>query len=186
MVDQQQPEQVYDLLIKAIIIGDATTGKSNLLLRWTQECFTESYISTIGVDFMIKTIQVGNMPVKIQLWDTAGQERFQTITSSYYRGAHVIFLVFDITNRETFDKISPHFITQVNNYGAPGVNMVLVGNKLDLFESRQVQTEEAMALANQLGMQYYEVSSKTAQNLNEMFTQGISQTAAKLLNGGTS
>merc|ERR1712006_60493 len=95
----------YDYLFKLLLIGDSGVGKSCLLLRFADDTYTESYISTIGVDFKIRTINLDGKCVKLQIWDTAGQERFRTITSSYYRGAHGIIVVYDVTDRETFNNV---------------------------------------------------------------------------------
>ncbi|KAK1071653.1 ras GTPase, partial [Friedmanniomyces endolithicus] len=93
----------YDYLFKLLLIGDSGVGKSCLLLRFADDTYTESYISTIGVDFKIRTIELDGKTVKLQIWDTAGQERFRTITSSYYRGAHCICVVYDVTDMDSFN-----------------------------------------------------------------------------------
>mmetsp|Transcript_49208 Transcript_49208/g.71860 ORF Transcript_49208/g.71860 Transcript_49208/m.71860 type:complete len:109 (+) Transcript_49208:102-428(+) len=95
----------YDYLFKLLLIGDSGVGKSCLLLRFADDTYTESYISTIGVDFKIRTITQDSKTVKLQIWDTAGQERFRTITSSYYRGAHGIIVVYDVTDMESFNNV---------------------------------------------------------------------------------
>ena len=95
----------YDYLFKLLLIGDSGVGKSCLLLRFADDTYTESYISTIGVDFKIRTIELEGKTVKLQIWDTAGQERFRTITSSYYRGAHGIIVVYDVTDESTFANV---------------------------------------------------------------------------------
>jgi Ras-related protein Rab-1A len=123
----------YDHLFKVLIIGDSGTGKSSLMLRLVDDTFINSYISTIGVDFKIHTILHNNKIIKLQLWDTAGQERFRTITSSYYRGANGVFIIFDLTNLETLSSIQT-WIDNVNKYCTqPNVPVVIVGTKLDLF-----------------------------------------------------
>ena len=121
----------YDYLFKLIIIGDSGIGKSCLLNRFADDIFTDSYISTIGVDFKIRTIEVNGRLCKLQIWDTAGQERFRTITSSYYRGAHGIILVFDITNPESFANCEM-WLTEVQRYATDQVKIILVGTKSDL------------------------------------------------------
>lgn len=95
----------YDYLFKLVLIGDSCVGKSCLLLRFADDSFTDSYISTIGVDFRFRTVQIGDLRVKLQIWDTAGQERFRTITSAYYRGADGIIMVYDVTRKESFDHV---------------------------------------------------------------------------------
>lgn len=95
----------YDHLFKLLIIGDSGVGKSSLLLRFSDNTFTGSYITTIGVDFKIKTVNIDDEKVKLQIWDTAGQERFRTITSTYYRGTHGVVIVYDVTNGETFANV---------------------------------------------------------------------------------
>ena len=97
--------QDYDYIQKILLIGDSGVGKSSIVLRFTENTYNESYISTIGVDFKVKKLIIDNNVVKIQLWDTAGQERFKTITFSYYRGSHAVIIVFDITSRESFMNI---------------------------------------------------------------------------------
>eukprot|EP01138_Halocafeteria_seosinensis_P010801 gb/GECG01011031.1/.p1 GENE.gb/GECG01011031.1/~~gb/GECG01011031.1/.p1 ORF type:complete len:203 (+),score=26.45 gb/GECG01011031.1/:1-609(+) len=158
----------YDALFKLLIIGDSGVGKSCLLLRFADDTYTESYISTIGVDFKIKTIEVAEKVVKLQIWDTAGQERFRTITSSYYRGAHGIIIVYDITDRESFDNVKQWF-NEIERYACANVNKLLVGNKCDLESKRQVDFEEAQAFADEHGIPFLETSAKDATNVEKSF-----------------
>ncbi|CAM0958698.1 unnamed protein product [Alopecurus aequalis] len=95
----------YDYLFKLLLIGDSSVGKSCLLLRFADDAYVDTYISTIGVDFKIRTVELDGKSVKLQIWDTAGQERFRTITSSYYRGAHGIIIVYDVTDMESFNNV---------------------------------------------------------------------------------
>ena len=105
----------YDYLFKLLLIGDSGVGKSCLLLRFADDTYTESYISTIGVDFKIRTIELDGKTIKLQIWDTAGQERFRTITSSYYRGAHGIIVVFDVTDQESFNNVK-QWLHEIDRY----------------------------------------------------------------------
>jgi len=158
----------YDYLFKLLLIGDSGVGKSCLLLRFADDTYTESYISTIGVDFKIKTIQQEDKTVKLQIWDTAGQERFRTITSSYYRGAHGIIIVYDVTDRESFNNVR-HWIAEIDKYAAEGVNKLLVGNKSDLQSKKTVSYDEAKELADSLGVKFLETSAKNSNNVEEAF-----------------
>ncbi len=121
----------YDYLFKLVLIGDSSVGKSCLLLRFADDSFTESYISTIGVDFRFRTVKIEDKTVKLQIWDTAGQERFRTITSAYYRGADGIIMVYDVTRTESFDHVQD-WLNEVNRYANQGLcKKLLIGNKCD-------------------------------------------------------
>merc|ERR1712039_894113 len=124
----------YDYLFKLLLIGDSGVGKSCLLLRFADDTYTESYISTIGVDFKIRTLDLDGKTVKLQIWDTAGQERFRNITSSYYRGAHGIIVVYGINDRASLNNVEATWMKEISKHAADGVNTLLVGNKCDLRE----------------------------------------------------
>ncbi len=158
----------YDYLFKLIIIGDSGIGKSCLLNRFADDTYTEAYISTIGVDFKIRTLELDGKVIKLQIWDTAGQERFRTITSSYYRGAHGIMLVFDITNPESFANLN-QWLKEVDNYSKEDVRKILVGTKSDLADKRKVAYADAVEYAKSNGMEYVETSAKTALNVELAF-----------------
>ncbi len=158
----------YDYLFKLLLIGDSGVGKSCLLLRFADDTYTESYISTIGVDFKIRTIQLDGKTIKLQIWDTAGQERFRTITSSYYRGAHGIIVVYDVTELETFNNVK-QWLHEIDRYATEGVNKLLVGNKSDLTTKRQVETTQAKAMADSLSMPFLETSAKSSTNVEQAF-----------------
>ncbi|XP_048491757.1 GTP-binding protein YPTM2 isoform X2 [Beta vulgaris subsp. vulgaris] len=132
----------YDYLFKLLLIGDSGVGKSCLLLRFADDSYLDSYISTIGVDFKIRTVDQDGKTIKLQIWDTAGQERFRTITSSYYRGAHGIIVVYDITDQESFNNVK-QWLSEIDRYASNNVNKLLVGNKSDLTANRAVSYETA-------------------------------------------
>mmetsp|Transcript_16772 Transcript_16772/g.29669 ORF Transcript_16772/g.29669 Transcript_16772/m.29669 type:complete len:203 (+) Transcript_16772:266-874(+) len=157
----------YDYLFKLVLIGDSGVGKSCLLLRFADDSFTESYISTIGVDFRFRTVKVGDKYVKLQIWDTAGQERFRTITSAYYRGADGIIMVYDVTSQESFDHVQD-WLQEVNRYSNEGTVKLLIGNKSDRTD-KKVPTEQGEAYAKGLDMQFLETSAKTASNVEAAF-----------------
>ncbi|CAG2102788.1 unnamed protein product [Medioppia subpectinata] len=157
----------YDHLFKLLIIGDSGVGKSSLLLRFADNTFSGSYITTIGVDFKIRTIEVDNEKVKLQIWDTAGQERFRTITSTYYRGTHGVIVVYDVTNGDTFANVK-RWLHEIDQ-NCDVVNRILVGNKNDDPNRKVVVTEDAQRFADQMGIQLFETSAKENINVEDMF-----------------
>ncbi|KAL6597796.1 hypothetical protein ACP70R_046601 [Stipagrostis hirtigluma subsp. patula] len=132
------------------------------------DSYLESYISTIGVDFKIRTVEQDGKTIKLQIWDTAGQERFRTITSSYYRGAHGIIVVYDVTDQESFNNVK-QWLNEIDRYASENVNKLLVGNKCDLAESRVVSYEAGKALADEIGIPFLETSAKDATNVEKAF-----------------
>ncbi|EAY05009.1 hypothetical protein TVAG_416520 [Trichomonas vaginalis G3] len=158
----------FDTLYKILIIGDSAVGKSCLLLQFSDQTFSENYVSTIGVDFKIRTLDIDGQNIKLQIWDTAGQERFQSITSNYYHGSHAIAIVYDITNRDSFENVRK-WINDVDRLATPQVVKLIVGNKTDLEEKRQVSKNEGQAFADSLGVPFIETSAKNASNVHEMF-----------------
>ena len=162
----------FDHLFKLLLIGDSGVGKSSLLLRFADDSYSESYISTIGVDFKIRTVQLDGKTVKLQIWDTAGQERFRTITSSYYRGAHGIIVVYDLTDMESYENVK-NWLKEIDRYANEGVQKLIVGNKLDLAEAgkRAVEYQEAKGFTDSQGLGYLEASAKNATNVEMAFMQ---------------
>lgn len=158
----------YDYLFKLLLIGDSGVGKSCLLLRFADDTYTESYISTIGVDFKIRTIELEGKTVKLQIWDTAGQERFRTITSSYYRGAHGIIVVYDVTDQDSFVNVK-QWLQEIERYASEGVSKLLVGNKNDLVDKKLVETESAKEFADSITIPFLETSAKEATNVEQAF-----------------
>ena len=158
----------YDYLFKIIIIGNSGVGKSSLLLRFTDRIFEYSHVSTIGVDFKIQTIQLDNKIIKMQIWDTAGNERFRTITTSYYRGSHGVCIVFDLTDKQSFENINSWF-TEIEKYASNNIKKILVGNKCDISKDREISYKEANEFANKLNIPYIETSAKDSINVQELF-----------------
>ncbi|KAJ1448352.1 putative Rab18 family GTPase [Pelagophyceae sp. CCMP2097] len=162
----------YDHLLKILLIGDAGVGKSSILLRFTDDTFDQNLGSTIGVDFKVKLVQTDDgKRVKMTLWDTAGQERFRTLTSSYYRGAHGIIFVYDVTRRDTFENLQ-QWLQEVEVYtpgGGADVVKLLVGNKVDC--DRVVPKADGEAWARRKGMLFLEASAKTAFGVEQAFDE---------------
>uniref|UniRef100_A0AAY4AN69 Ras-related protein Rab-13 n=1 Tax=Denticeps clupeoides TaxID=299321 RepID=A0AAY4AN69_9TELE len=130
----------YDFLFKLLLIGDSGVGKTCLIIRFAEDNFNSTYISTIGIDFKVKTIDVDGKKVKLQIWDTAGQERFKTITTAYYRGAMGIILVYDITDEKSFENIQ-NWMKSIKENASAGVSRMLLGNKCDIETKRKVPKE---------------------------------------------
>lgn len=158
----------YDYLFKVLLIGDSSVGKSCILLRFADDTYTESHISTIGVDFKIKTLELDGKVIKLQIWDTAGQERFRTITSSYYRGAHGIIVVYDITNCDSFVNVK-QWLHEIDRYGSENVDVLLVGNKSDMSHKREVTFEQGQEFADSIRCKFVEASAKNASNVDKVF-----------------
>lgn len=160
----------YEYIFKIILIGSSGVGKSSILQRYIQKSFNESYSCTIGVDFFMKSIEIGEDTVKLQLWDTAGTEKYRSLTTSYYRGAHAAYVVFDLTNRETFD-VLPQWIENYYKFSNADLekNIILIGNKSDLAEKRVINKEEIDNFIKINGIVYYETSAKNGSNIEECF-----------------
>ncbi|CAD8109620.1 unnamed protein product [Paramecium primaurelia] len=158
----------YHFLFKVLLIGNSGVGKSCMLMRYSENQFTNNFYNTIGVDFKTKTITIGEHNVKLQIWDTAGQDRFRTITCSYYRGAQGIIIVYDITDRESFENVKT-WIAEIDKYASESVNRMLVGNKADITERRQVSYEEGLELSRQYQFPFYETSAKSSINIEAAF-----------------
>lgn len=170
----------YDYVFKIIIIGDSGVGKSCILLRFADDTFTPSHISTIGVDFKINTLSIENKVIKLMLWDSAGQERFRNITSTYYRGSHGIIVVFDLTIMESFNNIKM-WIKEIEKFAGNEVCKILVGNKCDLVNRRVVEHNTAKQLADDFNMQYIETSAKDSINIHEAFENMATEIKHKII-----
>ena len=158
----------YDYLFKLVVIGDSGVGKSCLMLRFVDDTYSDSYLSTIGVDFKIRTIDLDGKLIKLQVWDTAGQERFRTITSSYYRGACGIIVVYDCTDQESFNNVEQWF-KEIDRYAGENVSKLLVGNKCDLTTEKVVDYAVANKFAEKLGIPFLESSAKDDMNVHMAF-----------------
>lgn len=158
----------YDCLRKLLVVGDSGVGKSNFVLRFADDSFTDSFIPTIGVDFKIRSIPVDTKTFKLQIWDTSGQERFQSITNQYFRQGHAVIVMYDVCDRDSFANVD-HWLSKVNMYGDANVRKILVGNKCDLESCREVTTDEGRTKAAELGIPFLETSAKEASNVEAVF-----------------
>ncbi|KAL5016872.1 hypothetical protein ScPMuIL_006461 [Solemya velum] len=159
----------YDHLFKLLIIGDSGAGKSCLLLRFCENVFPEHHITTIGVDYKICVLEIEGEKVKLQIWDTAGQERFRTITSTYYRGAHGVIVVYDVTDGASFANVKTWLKEIDQNCGANPISRILVGTKNDDPSKKIVLTEDAKSFADQMGIVLCETSAKEDINVEEVY-----------------
>lgn len=161
-------KKTYDLLFKLLLIGDSGVGKTCVLFRFSDDTFNTTFISTIGIDFKIKTVELQGKKIKLQIWDTAGQERFHTITTSYYRGANGILLVYDITNPKSFDNISK-WLRNINEHASEDVERMLIGNKCDMDDKRLISEERGKNVASENGIKFFETSAKDNINIEQAF-----------------
>lgn len=171
----------YKFLFKVVLIGNAGVGKTCLVRRFTQGLFPPGQGATIGVDFMIKTVEIEGEKIKLQIWDTAGQERFRSITQSYYRSAHALILVYDVSSQPTFDCL-PDWLREMEQYASCKVLRVLVGNKTDR-EDRELPTAVGEDFANRHNMYFIETSAKEADNVEKLFIE-IAKELTQLVRSG--
>eukprot|EP01059_Diplonema_ambulator_P031503 TRINITY_DN57_c0_g1_i1.p1 TRINITY_DN57_c0_g1~~TRINITY_DN57_c0_g1_i1.p1 ORF type:complete len:206 (+),score=50.09 TRINITY_DN57_c0_g1_i1:54-671(+) len=169
-------------IFKYIIIGDMGVGKSCLLHHFTDKKFLSDSPHTIGVEFGTRVVDVGDKTIKLQIWDTAGQERFRAVTRSYYRGAAGAILVYDITRRQTFNHITS-WLQDAKNLTNPQTVMMLIGNKQDMEQSREVSYEEAAKFAEEHGLLFHECSAKTGHNVEEAFVKTGRTIYENIMNG---
>lgn len=178
-------DQNFDYMFKILIIGNSSVGKTSFLFRYADDSFTSAFVSTVGIDFKVKTVFRQNKRVKLQIWvsntlnartecandraqDTAGQERYRTITTAYYRGAMGFILMYDVTNEESFNSVQD-WVTQIKTYSWDNAQVILVGNKCDCEEERVVSTDRGKQLADQLGLEFFETSAKENVNVKNVF-----------------
>jgi small GTP-binding protein len=161
-------EKSYDYLFKLILVGDSGAGKSCLHLRFNDDTWTSSYITTIGVEFKTKIVEMEDKKLKLQIWDTAGQERFKTISKAYYKSVHGVLFVYDLTQIESFNNLTK-WIEEIGANAPQDVQRIIVGAKSDMEENRQVPFEQAKEFAEKFGMKFFETSSKNNLNVHEAF-----------------
>ena len=158
----------YEFIFKVLLLGNSNVGKSSLFLRFVDDIWNDTFVPTIGVDFKIKTFDIDEKRIKMQIWDTAGQERFKNIIASYYRGAHGILLIYDVTDKDSFKNLS-NWLIEIEKNSSKNVLKVLIGNKTDLEEKRVISYNQAKEFADSYGLKYIETSAKKNLNVNEAF-----------------
>ena len=164
MSSEEHPDEIF----KVIIIGDSGVGKSCFLYNFTEGGFKEDHTVTIGVEYTTKIIHLREGVVKLQIWDTAGQERFRTITKNYYRGANAVVIVYDVTDKQSFEMVSS-WVNEINSQVEEGSITALVANKVDMNNLRVVSEGEGKQLAQSYGFPYFEASAKSGEGVEEVF-----------------
>ena len=172
-------EQEAQIVLKLLLLGDSSVGKTSILLKYISNKFDESSISTVGVDYMDKIIDYNKFKIKLQIWDTSGEEKFRTITKNFYRNADGLLVVFDLTKKESYDHIKSWINEAKENNDK--LKTILIGNKLDLKDERIVAIDVAKQFAEKNNLKYIETSAKDGTNINESF-----QTIIDLLFDGKS
>ena len=163
-----QLTEEYDLMFKILLLGDSGVGKSSLLLRYTKNEFNVDMRSTIGVEFALKYLKIDNFLLKVQIWDTAGMERYRSITSAYYKGAKGVIIVYDICRQKSFEDVD-NWIDDFKSKADEDAVILLIGNKNDLDDKREVRKEEAETKAQKNKFAFMETSAKDNNNVEKAF-----------------
>jgi len=165
-----------EIVYKVLLLGDSSVGKTCFLLRYCDKSFQDVHLSTIGLDYRLKSMTLNNNKnIKLQIWDTAGQDRFRAITKNYYKGANGIILIYDVTNMQTYENVK-NWISQIKEEANPNVIIYLVGNKIDVpDDQRLVKEEDGQKIANEFNLPFNEASAKDGTNVNEIFQELLEQ-----------
>ena len=166
--EEESITESYDQKIKIMIIGESLVGKTALITRYTKDTFSGTYLTTIGIDFQNKFLDINNKKIKLEIWDTAGQERFRNIAKNYFQSSDGFLLVYDISNEDSFKKLS-FWLEQINLNAPENTKYIVVGNKKDLENKRKVQIEEGENFSKNNGVHFYETSAIDGTNVNVVF-----------------
>ena len=167
-------EDNYEMMFKIVLVGDASVGKTNIMSKYLKNEFKEDSKATVGVEFGAKQFTIDGHAIKAQIWDTAGQERYKAITSAYYRGAKGAFIVYDITRRDTFDSVD-RWVNDLTAASDKNITIIVIGNKSDLEDQRQVTKEEGEEKATKLQVAFFETSAFSGENVEKAFEQMVNE-----------
>ena len=167
-------EDDYDMIFKIILIGDSSVGKTNIMNKYLKNQFKEDSRATVGVEFGSKQFEIENRKIKAQIWDTAGQERYRAVTSAYYKGAKGAFIVYDVTRKETFDSVN-RWISDIISTCGKSLSIILLGNKSDLEDQRQISKEQGEEKAKTYQLAFLETSALSGENLEKAFNMLINE-----------
>ena len=161
-----QKEEHIDFKVKIMFIGNSSVGKTSIIKRYSKNIFSTSYISTLGIDFESKNINIDNKTINLQIWDTAGQEKYKVLSKNYYNNSNAFIIVYDITNLESFESVM-NWIDQIKENAPENVKSILLGNKSDLEEKRKISEEEGKNLAKKINSNFYETSAQNGANIEK-------------------
>ena len=167
-------EEDYEMMVKVIIIGDSSVGKTNIMSRYLKNQFLENSKATVGVEFGAKLFNINGHKIKAQIWDTAGQEKYKAITGAYYKGSKGAFVVYDITRKDTFESID-RWINDLKTTGDPKLNIMIIGNKCDLDHRREVLKEQGEEKSKSFRCPFLETSALSEDNIEKGFEMMISE-----------
>ena len=165
----------YDKTCQILLLGDTQVGKTCLINRYTNGVFKEEYTSTVGIDFYTKPEEINNKTVQVKIWDTVGQERFRALTPSFLRNAEGVVIVFDVTSQDSFDNVKGWINSIKSNLGEKIIPIIIVGNKIDMENMREISKEDGNKTASENGFKYFETSAKTGKGVDEAFKEIVNQ-----------
>ena len=171
-------DENYEMMFKVVLVGDSLVGKTNIMSKYIKNEFHEDSKATVGVEFGSKQFSVEGHSIKAQIWDTAGQERYKAITSAYYKGARGAFIVYDITRKQSFESVEK-WVNDVTAVADKNITIILIGNKSDLEDQRQVTKEQGQDKANKLEIAFMETSAFSGENLEKAFNMMINEVYKK-------
>ena len=183
MAEQDDDDSPFDEKIKIMVIGEIRVGKTALIKKYTSNIFGGDYLTTVGIDFQEKTLDIDGKKVRMQIWDTAGEERFRNIAKNYFVQANGFLIVYDISCKDSFEKVK-FWYEQIKLNAPKNIKYILVGNKCDLEEIREVQKEEGINLSKEYECNFFETSAKEGINVNEIFQTLVDNIIKDIKNNG--